>query len=132
MTTSFVWVASPPAVLERCMGGGGPAWTAAPPVGRTRERVLARCDSAQARWIAVVLMGCIGGLLIVLAAGRIEHVDWPPGRLGWSLALLAAAAFIARGVFLGRPVTAGHATSAARCWSPACCDVLSFVCSAMY
>ena len=95
------------------MGGGGPGVTAAPPVGRTRERVLARCDSAQARWIAVVLMGCIGGGLIVLAAGRIEHVDWPPGRLGWSLALLAAAAFIARGVFLGRPVTAGHATIAA-------------------
>jgi lysylphosphatidylglycerol synthetase-like protein (DUF2156 family) len=84
-----------------------------PAVGHERERILVRCDSAPARWFGAVIVGGIVGSLIVLAAGRIQYVDWPPGRLGWSLALLAAAAFIARGVFLGRPVTAGHASVAA-------------------
>lgn len=84
-----------------------------PASGHVRERFLIRCDSVHARWVGVLLMGCIVGWLIVLAAGRHQHADWPPGRLGWSVALLVAAAFIARGIFLGRPVTAAHATVAA-------------------
>jgi lysylphosphatidylglycerol synthetase-like protein (DUF2156 family) len=35
-----------------------------------------------------------------------------PGRLEWSMAILAAVAFIVRGLFLGRPVTARHAAVA--------------------
>jgi lysylphosphatidylglycerol synthetase-like protein (DUF2156 family) len=87
--------------------GGGVA-------ARGRERVLVRADVAAARFGSVVILLCALCWLMLLAVR--EHLGFEragPGRFGWSVALLAAAAFIAHGIFLGRPVTAGHATIAA-------------------
>jgi lysylphosphatidylglycerol synthetase-like protein (DUF2156 family) len=81
---------------------------------RGRERVLVRANVPTARIGSVVILLCALGWLILLEVG--EHLGlhrMAPGRFGWSVALLAAAAFIARGVFLGRPVTTAHAVIAA-------------------
>jgi lysylphosphatidylglycerol synthetase-like protein (DUF2156 family) len=81
---------------------------------RGRHRVLVRADVPAARFGGVVIVLCALGWLTLLEVR--EHLGlYPvaPGRVGWSVALLAAAALIARGVLLGRPVTAGHATLAA-------------------
>jgi lysylphosphatidylglycerol synthetase-like protein (DUF2156 family) len=77
---------------------------------RGRERVLVRADVAAVRFGSLLLLACALGWLMLLAVR--EHLGFElavPGRFGWSVALLASAAFIARGIFLGRPVTAGHA-----------------------
>lgn len=81
---------------------------------RGRQRVLVRADVATARVGSVAILLCALAWLTLLAAR--EHLGGEraaPGRFGWSVALLAAAALIARGIFLGRPVTAGHAAIAA-------------------
>jgi lysylphosphatidylglycerol synthetase-like protein (DUF2156 family) len=50
---------------------------------------------------------------IVIIVRTHVQADWrAPGRLEWSVAVLAAVAFIVRGLFLGRPVTARHAAVA--------------------
>lgn len=78
---------------------------------RRRDRFLVNPDVRSARPIGMLLLlsvvGCLTILLVGVGSNRLA-----PDRLGWSLALLAAAALIARGVFLGRPVTAGHAAAA--------------------
>ncbi|HTY32149.1 bifunctional lysylphosphatidylglycerol flippase/synthetase MprF [Mycobacterium sp.] len=81
---------------------------------RRRERVLVRADVPAARFGSIAILLCALAWLAVLEAR--EHLGFyraAPGRFGWSVALLAAAALIARGIFLGRPVTAGHAAIAA-------------------
>ncbi|WP_239645635.1 phosphatidylglycerol lysyltransferase domain-containing protein [Mycobacterium sp. UM_CSW] len=81
---------------------------------RGRERVLLRGDIAAARLGSVIILAFALGWFLLLAVR--EHLGFErvaPGRFGWSVALLAAAAFIARGIFLGRPVTARHALIAA-------------------
>jgi hypothetical protein len=51
---------------------------------------------------------------IVIIVRTHVQADWrAPGRLEWSVAVLAAVAFIVRGLFLGRPVTARHAAASA-------------------
>jgi hypothetical protein len=75
---------------------------------------LVRVDIPVARVISAVMGLCVLGWLTVLVVR--EHLGYErvaPGRFGWSVALLAAAALIARGIFLGRPVTTGHAVAAA-------------------
>jgi lysylphosphatidylglycerol synthetase-like protein (DUF2156 family) len=93
-----------------------------------RERVLVRADVPAARFISVLMLLCVLGWLTVLAVR--EHLGYEragPGRLGWSVALLAAVALIARGIFLGRPVTAGHAMiAAATAGAGLCAHFLSF------
>ncbi|HTX93957.1 MAG TPA: phosphatidylglycerol lysyltransferase domain-containing protein [Mycobacterium sp.] len=89
--------------------GSGGAVTA-----RGRERVLVRADVPATRVVGVLMLLCALGWLTVLAARA--YLGYPgvaPGRVGWSVALLAAVILIARGIFLGRPVTAGHALAAA-------------------
>ncbi|MGD1173192.1 bifunctional lysylphosphatidylglycerol flippase/synthetase MprF [Mycobacterium seoulense] len=79
-----------------------------------RERVLVGADVPAARRVSVLLLLCVVLWLVVLVAR--EHLGYErvaPGRFGWSVALLAAAALIARGIFLGRPVTTAHAMYAA-------------------
>ncbi|MCV7091189.1 bifunctional lysylphosphatidylglycerol flippase/synthetase MprF [Mycobacterium interjectum] len=81
---------------------------------RGRERVLVSADVPAARVGSVAILLCALGWLALLEVR--EHLGLyraAPGRFGWSVALLVAAALIARGIFLGRPVTAGHATIAA-------------------
>lgn len=100
-----------------------------PAVSRGRERVLVSADIPAARIASVVLLACVLGWLTVLAARRyLGDGRVPPGRFGWSLALLAAVALIARGIFLGRPVTTGHAWAAAGAVAGGvCAHFLSFV-----
>lgn len=77
---------------------------------RRRERVLVNSDSPMLRRGGVVMFAGVLFALTVLTARHVVGDDrLPPGRFGWSVALLAAMALIARGVLLGRPVTAGHA-----------------------
>ncbi len=91
---------------------GPPVDVAAKP--RARERVVVHVDSLAARWIGALALLCAAGWLIVILARHHHHPDWHyADRLGWSLTVLAAVAWIARGIFLGRPVTAMHATAAA-------------------
>ncbi|HWS93769.1 MAG TPA: phosphatidylglycerol lysyltransferase domain-containing protein [Mycobacterium sp.] len=91
---------------------GPPVDVAAKP--RARERVVIHVDSPAARWIGALALLCAASWLIVILARHHLHPDWHyTDRLGWSLTVLGAVAFIARGVFLGRPVTAMHATAAA-------------------
>ncbi|MGB8388373.1 bifunctional lysylphosphatidylglycerol flippase/synthetase MprF [Mycobacterium sp.] len=81
---------------------------------RGRERVLVRADVPAIRVVSVLMLLCILAWLTVLVMW--QHFGYgqvAPGRFGWSVALLAAAALIARGIFLGRPVTTGHAMVAA-------------------
>jgi lysylphosphatidylglycerol synthetase-like protein (DUF2156 family) len=81
---------------------------------RARERVVVHVDSLVARWMGALALVCAAGWLIVLLARYHHQPEWTySGRLGWSLAILGAVAFIARGIFLGRPVTAIHAVAAA-------------------
>jgi lysylphosphatidylglycerol synthetase-like protein (DUF2156 family) len=81
---------------------------------RRREGVVVQVDSVAARCIGALALFCAACWLIALLARNYPHEDWQPtGRLGWSLTVLAAVAFIARGIFLGRPVTALHASAAA-------------------
>ncbi len=81
---------------------------------RARERVVVHVDSLAARWIGALALLCAAGWLIVILARHHHQPDWHyTDRLGWSLTVLAAVAFIARGIFLGRPVTAMHAAAAA-------------------
>ncbi|MGH3967582.1 MAG: phosphatidylglycerol lysyltransferase domain-containing protein, partial [Mycobacterium sp.] len=81
---------------------------------RARERVVVHVDSLVARWMGALALVCATGWLIVLLARYHHQPEWTySGRLGWSLAILGAVAFIARGIFLGRPVTAIHAVAAA-------------------
>lgn len=81
---------------------------------RARERVVVHVDSLAARWIGALALICAAGWLIVVLARHHHQPEWQyTGRLGWSLTILGAVAFIARGIFLGRPVTAMHAAAAA-------------------
>ncbi|OBI90889.1 bifunctional lysylphosphatidylglycerol flippase/synthetase MprF [Mycobacterium sp. 1245805.9] len=90
----------------------GPVDVAAKP--RARERVVVHVDSRAARWIGALALLCAAGWLIVILARHHEQPYWHySDRLGWSLTVLGAVAFIARGIFLGRPVTAMHAVAAA-------------------
>ncbi|OBH14825.1 bifunctional lysylphosphatidylglycerol flippase/synthetase MprF [Mycobacterium sp. E3247] len=78
------------------------------------ERVLVGADVPAARRLSVLLLLCVVAWLVVLVAQeRLGYERVAPGRFGWSVALLGAAALIARGIFLGRPVTTAHATYAA-------------------
>ncbi|MGO9382996.1 MAG: bifunctional lysylphosphatidylglycerol flippase/synthetase MprF [Mycobacterium sp.] len=91
---------------------GPPVDVAAKP--RARERVVVHVDSPAARWIGALALLSAAGWLIVILAHHHLNPDWHyTDRLGWSLTVLGAVAFIARGVFLGRPVTAMHAAAAA-------------------
>lgn len=81
---------------------------------RVRERVVVHVDSPAARWIGALALLCAAGWLIVILARHHQHPAWHcADRLGWSLTVLGAVAFIARGIFLGRPVTTAHAAAAA-------------------
>jgi lysylphosphatidylglycerol synthetase-like protein (DUF2156 family) len=81
---------------------------------RARERVVVHVDTVAARWIGGLALLCAAGWLIVILAHHHQQPDWHyADRLGWSLTVLGAVAFIARGIFLGRPVTALHAAVAA-------------------
>ena len=81
---------------------------------RARERVVVHVDSLAARWIGALALVCAAGWLIVILARHHHQPEWHyTDRLGWSLTVLGAVAFIARGIFLGRPVTAMHAAAAA-------------------
>ncbi|OBJ04497.1 hypothetical protein A5660_18725 [Mycobacterium alsense] len=91
---------------------GPPVKVAAKP--RARERVVVHVDSLAARWIGALALVCAAGWLVVILARYHHQPAWHySDRLGWSLAILGAVAFIARGIFLGRPVTALHAVAAA-------------------
>ncbi|MBW0014279.1 phosphatidylglycerol lysyltransferase domain-containing protein [Mycobacterium sp.] len=91
---------------------GSPVEVAAKP--RARERVVVHGDSLAARWVGATALVCSAGWLAVVLARHHRNPAWHyADRLGWSLAVLGAVAFIARGIFLGRPVTAMHATAAA-------------------
>jgi lysylphosphatidylglycerol synthetase-like protein (DUF2156 family) len=106
--TPSSWMVSSIGRLEL---SGSPAAVAAS--HRVRERVVAHVDSPAARWIGALALLCAAGWLIVLLAVRHQHPDWhDTDRLGWSLTVLGAVAFIARGSFLGRPVSATHAAAA--------------------
>jgi lysylphosphatidylglycerol synthetase-like protein (DUF2156 family) len=75
--------------------------------------VVVNVDSPAARWIGALALLSMFCWLILLLARDHHHANWhAAGRLAWTLAILAAVAFIARGIFLGRPVTAAHATAA--------------------
>jgi lysylphosphatidylglycerol synthetase-like protein (DUF2156 family) len=90
----------------------GPVDVAAKP--RARERVVVHVDSRAARWVGALALLCAAGWLILILARHHEQPYWHySDRLGWSLTVLGAVAFIARGIFLGRPVTAMHALAAA-------------------
>ncbi|HTY31210.1 bifunctional lysylphosphatidylglycerol flippase/synthetase MprF [Mycobacterium sp.] len=90
----------------------GPVDVAAKP--RARERVVVHVDSLAARWIGAFALLCAAGWLIVILAHHHQQPDWHyADRLGWSLTVLGAVAFIARGIFLARPVTTMHAAAAA-------------------
>ena len=90
----------------------GPVDFAAKP--RARERVVVHVDSLAARWIGALALVCAAGWLVLILARHHHQPEWNyADRLGWSLTILGAVAFIARGIFLGRPVTAMHAAVAA-------------------
>ncbi|MEE6176700.1 bifunctional lysylphosphatidylglycerol flippase/synthetase MprF [Mycobacterium sp. 050134] len=81
---------------------------------RARERVVVHADTLAARWIGALALLCAAGWLVVILVRHHHNPGWHyADRLGWSLTVLGAVAFIARGIFLGRPVTAAHAASAA-------------------
>ncbi len=81
---------------------------------RARERVVVHMDSLAARWIGALALLCAAGWLVVILARHHQHPAWHySDRLGWSLTVLGAVAFLARGIFLGRPVTTAHAAVAA-------------------
>lgn len=81
---------------------------------RGRERVLVRVDVPAIRFISALTLLCaLGWLTVLVLREYLGHERVAAGRLGWSLALLAAVALISRGIILGRPVTAGHAVTAA-------------------
>ncbi|OBH92426.1 bifunctional lysylphosphatidylglycerol flippase/synthetase MprF [Mycobacterium sp. E2733] len=83
-------------------------------VARAGERVLVGADVPAVRRISVLMLFCVLAWLAVLAAREyLGYERVAPGRFGWSVALLGAAALIARGIFLGRPVTSAHAMYAA-------------------
>ena len=91
--------------ISQRSGGAGTA--------RGRERILVRVDVPAIRYISALMLFCVlGGLTILVVRRHLGYDRVAPGRFGWSVALLAAAALIARGIFLGRPVTAGHAVAA--------------------
>lgn len=70
---------------------------------RGRQRVVVHVDSRTARCVGALALVCAACWLIALLAGDYRHAQWAvAGRLGWSLTVLAAVAFIARGIFLGR------------------------------
>jgi lysylphosphatidylglycerol synthetase-like protein (DUF2156 family) len=89
---------------------------------------LVRTDVPAIRFTSLAMLLCALGWLTLLVVR--EHLGLErvaPGRLGWSVALLASAAFIAHGIFLGRPVTAGHAIiAAAAVGAGLCAHFLSF------
>lgn len=95
---------------------------------RGRERVLVRADVRAARLISLLMPLCVLGWLALLTVReRLGYGAVAPGRFGWSVALLVAAALIARGIFLGRPVTTGHAmVAAAAVAAGLCAHFLSF------
>jgi lysylphosphatidylglycerol synthetase-like protein (DUF2156 family) len=81
---------------------------------RARERVVVHVDTVAARWIGALALLCATGWLVVILIHHHQNPGWHyADRLGWSLTVLGAAAFIARGIFLGRPVTTMHAAAAA-------------------
>lgn len=84
-----------------------------------RDRFLFRVDVRAPRIVStMLLLSTCGCLAVLLLCESVDPERVAPGCLGWSLALLAAAAFIARGVFLGRPVTTAHTVAAATTGSP--------------
>ena len=83
-------------------------------MARAGERVLVRGDWPATRWLLSLMVLCVVGWLVVECVRGHQPAGWHAGdRLGWSLAVLAAAVLIGRGTALGRPVTAGHALAAA-------------------
>lgn len=83
-------------------------------MARGGERILVGADVPAARRASVLMLMCVLLWLVALVARENLGYDRvAPGRFGWSVALLGAAALIARGVFLGRPVTTAHAVYAA-------------------
>jgi lysylphosphatidylglycerol synthetase-like protein (DUF2156 family) len=83
------------------------------PKPRAGERVVVHVDSLAARWIGALALLSAACWLVAVIARDHHHAHWQAtSRLGWSLTVLAAVAFIARGIFLGRPVTAMHAAAA--------------------
>ncbi|WP_156689568.1 bifunctional lysylphosphatidylglycerol flippase/synthetase MprF [Mycobacterium sp. Marseille-P9652] len=81
---------------------------------RARERVVVQGDSLAARWVCGLALLCAAGWLVVIVVRHHHNPGWHyADRLGWSLTILVAVAFIARGIFLGRPVTTAHAATAA-------------------
>ncbi|OBB65283.1 MULTISPECIES: bifunctional lysylphosphatidylglycerol flippase/synthetase MprF [unclassified Mycobacterium] len=83
-------------------------------VVRGGERVLVGADVPAARRVSVLMLLCVlVWLVVLLARAYLGYERVAPGRFGWSVALLGAAALIARGIFLGRPVTFAHAIYAA-------------------
>lgn len=90
----------------------GPVDVVAKP--RARERVVVHVDSLAARCVGASALLCAAAWLVVILARHHQQPEWHySDRLGWSLTVLGAVAFIARGIFLGRPVTTMHATAAA-------------------
>ena len=80
---------------------------------RAREHVVVHVDSPAARWIGALALMCAAGWLSSSLPATTSIPDWHyTDRLGWSLTVLGAVAFIARGIFLGRPVTTAHAAAA--------------------
>lgn len=81
--------------------------------GRAHERLVATANSSAVRWTgALGILIAFSGLLVLQVRDQAHAYPVAPGRLTWSLTILAAVAFIARGFFLGRPVTARHAIAA--------------------
>ncbi len=81
---------------------------------RASERGVVHIDSPGARWGSALALVCAAGWLVVIIAHHHQNPHWHyADRLGWSLTILGAVAFIARGIYLGRPVTTAHAAMAA-------------------
>ncbi|HXS86975.1 MAG TPA: phosphatidylglycerol lysyltransferase domain-containing protein [Mycobacterium sp.] len=77
------------------------------------DEQAAHVDSSVARWSGVIVLLCAMCWPIVIIVHAHVQAGWyAPGRLEWSVTVLAAVAFIVRGLFLGRPVTVRHAAAA--------------------
>jgi lysylphosphatidylglycerol synthetase-like protein (DUF2156 family) len=67
----------------------------------------ARCTGVAA------LLAATCWLIAIIVRAHVQAGWHATDRLGWSMTVLAAVAFVLRGLFLGRPVTARHAAVAA-------------------
>ncbi|MDT5412408.1 MAG: hypothetical protein QOG14_4628 [Mycobacterium sp.] len=71
-------------------------------------------NSRAARWTGVAaLLAATCWLIAIIVRAHVQAGWHATDRLGWSMTVLAAVAFVLRGLFLGRPVTARHAAVAA-------------------